>query len=58
MPIKAGNEGVGVQSVALSSIQSFWLLYLFACWFLYFFFNPPAPHCSRLYAKAHVVPRF
>lgn len=30
MPIKAGNEGVGVQSVALFSLQSFWLVYLFA----------------------------
>lgn len=37
MPIKAGNEGVRVQSVALLSLQSFWLVYLFAYPFISFF---------------------
>lgn len=37
MPIKPGNEGVGVQSVALFSLRSCWLVYLLADFYFYFF---------------------
>lgn len=55
MPIKAGNEGVGVQSVAFFSLQSFWLVYLFAYWLHIIFLIPPLPRIAPDCTQKHTL---